>query len=429
LARAAKQHRVRRKGLIDKPSFLNPNSLISAGLLGFLLIAYIAAVYVFVVALGTLPFGERPDDWRPLDQQWYLNLLAFILLALTIVPVSRWLYQRVNDLVYAQHDNPYALAAAINQQLQTMNNPQLTLPLVAETIATTLHLPYAGIEFHYLGESKQAVFGTPPEHTPTRQFPIRYLDHSLGLLSASDRAAGRPLTDSDQLILEEIAQQLGIALYVSQLTADLQSSRERLIVSREEERRRIRNDLHDGLAPSLSSFQLQLSALRTLMEQNPAEADKMIEELSEDMREATAEIRRLVYDLRPPMLDDLGLVAAISHIKLGDSSLHLEVTAPEPMPPLPAAAEVAVYRIASEAIHNVVKHAQATCCMVAIDVEEATLVLRVSDDGRSPAISQTSGIGLQSMQERAAELGGTFSIQVEENGGTRVEVRLPLEMA
>jgi signal transduction histidine kinase len=165
------------------------------------------------------------------------------------------------------------------------------------------------------------------------------------------------------------------------------------------------------------------------MQQNPAEAEKMIEELGEDMRQATAEIRRLVYDLRPPMLDDLGLVAAIRHIKLPGSSLRLEVTAPEPMPPLPAATEVAVYRIAGEAIHNVVKHAQATCCTVAIDVEAQTLVLRVSDDGRSLAANHTSGIGLQSMQERAAELGGTFSIHAEEEGGTCVEVRLPLEMA
>jgi two-component system NarL family sensor kinase len=429
LARAAKQHRVRRKGLIDKPSFLNPNSLISAGLLGFLLIAYIAAVYVFVVALGTLPFGERPDDWRPLDQQWYLNLFAFILLALTIVPVSRWLYQRVNDLVYAQHDNPYALAAAINQQLQAMSNPRLTLPLVVETIATTLHLPYAGVEFQYLDTAEQISFGTPPEHAQTRQFMIAYLEQRLGVLLVSDRASSRPLTESDTIVLKDIAQQMGTALYVAQLTAELQSSRERLIVSREEERRRIRNDLHDGLAPSLSSFQLQLSALRILMEQNPAEAHKMIEELSGDMREATGEIRRLVYDLRPPMLDDLGLVAAIKHIKLPPSSLRLEVTAPDPMPPLPAATEVAVYRIASEAIHNVVKHAQATCCTVTIDVQEMALILSVCDDGQGQAADYAGGIGVQSMQERAAELGGTFAIQAYKDDGTCVEVRLPLEAA
>jgi two-component system, NarL family, sensor kinase len=421
---------VKQKVPLTKWSFLNPNSLISAGLLGILLFSYIVAIYVFVIALGTLPFGMTPSQsLNPANQQWYINLFTLILLALTIVPVSRWLYQRVNDLVFAQHDNPYALAAAINQQLQTMSNPQLTLPLVVETIANTLHLPYVGVEFLYLDASEQAAYGSPPDHAPMRQFPVHYLDHRLGLLSAADRAAGRPLTDSDRIILEDIAQQIGIALYVAQLTADLQASRERLVISREEERRRIRNDLHDGLAPSLSSFQLQLSAIRTFMEQNPSEANKMIEELSEDMRQATAEIRRLVYDLRPPMLDDLGLAAAISHIKLPGSVLRLEVTAPDPMPALPAATEVAVYRIASEAIHNVVKHAQATCCMVSIDVQAQTLVLSVSDDGQVPAVSQTSGIGLQSMQERAAELGGTFVLHAEENGGTRVEVRLPLETA
>lgn len=410
-------------------SILSPNRLVSAGLLGLLLVAYIAAVYVTIVAVGTLPFGERPSyTFRPLDQQWHLNLIALIVLALTFVPVSRWLHQRVNDLVYAQHDNPYALAAAINQQLRTMSNPHLTLPLVVETIATTLHLPYAGVEFLHRDANEQVTFGTLPEHTLTRSYPIRYLGHTLGRLVASDRAANRPLTDSDRIVLEDIAQQIGISLYVSQLTTDLQSSRERLVISREEERRRIRNDLHDGLAPSLASFQLQLSAIRTFMRQNPAEAEKMIEELGDDMRQATTEIRSLVYALRPPMLDDLGLVAAIRHINLQASSLQLEVIAPDPMPPLPAATEVAVYRIASEAIHNVVKHADATACVVTIGVEAGTLALRISDDGRNVSVNHSGGIGIQSMQERAAELGGTFSIQAGENGGTRVEVHLPLEV-
>jgi signal transduction histidine kinase len=244
---------------------------------------------------------------------------------------------------------------------------------------------------------------------------------------ASDRAAGRPLTDSDRLILEDIAQQLGIALYVSRLTADLQASRESLVISQEEERRRIRNDLHDGLAPSLSSFQLQLSAIRTFLQRNPSEAEKLIEELTEDMRQATREIRSLVYGLRPPMLDDLGLVAAIEHIKLPASALLLVVNAPRPLPPLSAATEVAVYRITNEAIHKVVKHADATCCAVAIEVDAGTLLLIVSDDGKNPAVSPTSGIGIQSMKERATELGGTFSIYAREDKGTQIEVRLPLE--
>jgi hypothetical protein len=189
---------------------LGPNSLISAGLLGILLFAYIVAIYVIVIALGTFPFGEMPsDNLRPSDQQWYLNLTAFILLALTIVPVSRWLYQRVNDLVYAQHDNPYALAAAINQHLQAMSNPQLTLPLVVETIAATLHIPHVRVEVHYLDADEQFTFGKPPAQAQTRQFPISYLDQQLGVLLASDRAPSRPLTDSDRLILEDIRHRPG----------------------------------------------------------------------------------------------------------------------------------------------------------------------------------------------------------------------------
>ena len=411
---------------ISWPFILNPNSLIGAGLLGILLVAYIVALYVAVIALGTFPFGETPSNSLSLaNHPWYINLLTVILLVLTIVPVSSWLYQRVNDLVFAQHDNPYALAAAISQQLQTMSNPHLTLPLVVETIATTLHLPYAGVEYLYLDAHEQAAFGTLPEHTQMRFYPIRYLDHTLGRLSASDRAASRPLTDSDRIILEDIAQQVGIALYVSQLTADLRSSRERLIIAREEERRRIRNNLHDGLAPTISSFQLQLRAIRRLMLQNQAQAEQMIEELSAGLRQATAEIRQLVYDMRPPMLDELGLINTLNHMPLAEAPLQLEVIAPDPMPTLSAAMEVAIYRIATEAIHNVVKHAQATTCTVRIAIEAETLTLTIVDDGQGISAGNPNGIGTQSMVERATELGGTFAIQPAEPHGTCIEVRLP----
>lgn len=414
--------------LLRKLANVNPDSLLSISLLGLLLVAYIVGVYFVVIALGTLPFGRSPSQsLLPVPQQQPLNLFALLAIAVTFVPVSRWLLGRVNDLIYAQHDNPYTLVATVNQQLQAMTNPQLTLPLVLETVASDLHLPYLRLELDELALPETLMFGVPPPKAQLRPFHVTYLERPLGILLVSDRAGNRPLSDSDHQIMRDIARLIGIALTVTRLTADLQTSREQLIIAREEERRRIRNDLHDGLAPSLSSFQLQLSAIRTFMEQNPSEANKLIEELSEDMRQATAEIRRLVYDLRPPMLDDLGLVAAIKHIRLHGSSLRLEVTAPEPMPSLSAATEVAVFRIASEAIHNVVKHTEATCCMVVITKEAKTLVLRVNDDGRNPTVSHTAGIGIQSMQERAAELGGSFSIHVEENG-TRVEVRLPLEM-
>jgi signal transduction histidine kinase len=126
-------------------------------------------------------------------------------------------------------------------------------------------------------------------------------------------------------------------------------------------------------------------------------------------------------------LDELGLVAAINHIKLSGSTIQLEVIAPESLPALSAAVEVAIYRIAREAIHNVIKHAQASICVIEVQVEPGYLTVTVSDDGQSPPAGYTAGIGVHSMQERAVELGGTFSIQPAENGGTRIAVRLPLE--
>jgi signal transduction histidine kinase len=347
-------------------------------------------------------------------------LITLLCLALTIVPVTRWLHRNVNDLVFSQDESLFLLPGRVNQQLREMTNPQITMPRVIETIGTVLHLSYVSLEFG--SEDKQRFnFGSNSDSIAIHKIPIHYLNEPLGTLWVSNRS----LSDDVHNVLQECAQQIGIALYVAQMTDVLQTSRERVIIAREEERRRIRNDLHDGLAPSLSSFQLQLSTIRKLMSQDPEKAEKMIAELGTDLREATAEIRQLVYDLRPPMLDELGLIKALSNMRLTSSSLRLEVTAPDPMPELSAATEVAIYRIATEAVHNVVRHADATTCTIGITIDRDTLTLTITDDGQGIPASHQSGIGTQSMRERAAELGGTFSVRSADPNGTRIKVRLP----
>ncbi len=199
------------------------------------------------------------------------------------------------------------------------------------------------------------------------------------------------------------------------------------MIAREEERRRIRNDLHDGLAPTLSSLQLQLGAVRNLMRENPAQAEIIVNDLRQDLQKATAEIRQLVYDLRPPMLDELGLVGAIKNFKFPDSGIHFQVNAIEPMPKLSAAVEVAAYRIASEAIHNVVKHAHATECTVNVETNDRYLMLSVTDNGTSLPHQPHVGVGLQSMRERVDELGGAISIRPCECGGTCLTAQLPID--
>jgi signal transduction histidine kinase len=212
------------------------------------------------------------------------------------------------------------------------------------------------------------------------------------------------------------------------LTADLQHSRERLVTAREEERRRIRRDLHDGLGPALASLTLKLDAARNLLARDPATAEALLLELKTQTQTAIADIRRLVYGLRPPALDELGLVSAIrEHAarNVSADSLRVSVEAPESLPPLPAAVEVAAYRIALEALTNVARHAQAKNCTVALTIKE-DLRLEISDDGVGLPPGHRLGVGLTSMRERAEELGGTCIIERRAASGTRVSATLPL---
>ncbi len=409
---------------------LDTDALVCQMLIWLLLISYMALAYVIVVAIGTLPFTDPRINFSP---PWWLNLIAIAVIALTFLPVYRQVRASVRDLIYGQHDNPYPGLAQLSQHLESTPTPHAILPTIAETIAHTLKLPYIEIETRSADGNRAdallvTTFGNPPKGAEIEHVPLTYHDTTIGELRVAARRWDEPLSYSDLTILRNLARQVGIALYAAQLTGDLQRARERLVIAREEERRRIRNDLHDGLAPTLSSLQLQLGAVRNLMRENPDQAETVINDLREDLRNATAEIRQLVYDLRPPMLDELGLVGAIRNFKFPGSEISFEVCAPEPMPRLPAAVEVAVYRIASEAIHNVVKHAHATTCVVSIEIGDSHLTLSVTDNGTSLPHQHNVGVGLHSMQERAAELGGMLAIQPCESGGTCLMAQLPIDI-
>ena len=177
----------------------------------------------------------------------------------------------------------------------------------------------------------------------------------------------------------------------------------------------------------MAALRLQLSALRHTVRQNPDDAERLIDELRHDVRAATAEIRRLVYDLRPPMLDEFGLVSALRDFELTSDRLTRSVAAPEPLPLLPAALEVALYRIAAEALHNIVRHAQASHCAICLAVDAATVTLTVTDNGCGLPATYLAGVGHASMHERAAELGGSVSLFSAPTGGTVVAAIFPFK--
>jgi signal transduction histidine kinase len=303
---------------------------------------------------------------------------------------------------------------------------------VVETIAGALKLPYVAIELNDdYGRLGGAETGKPIGEAV--MLPLRYQTETVGNLLVSPRSPGESFDVRERALLADLAAQTGAMAFSVRLTAALQRSREKLVQAREEERRRIRRDLHDGLGPTLASQTFTMDAILDSLEADPQEAARLLRGLKFQNQKTVAEIRRLVYELRPPALDELGLCGALqAHaVQLNRAeNLQIRITArPNPLPALPAAVEVAAYRIALEAITNVVRHAHARCCEVHLNVigtGHSRLEVEVSDDGKGLSGEEHPGVGLISMRERAEELGGSFRMTQGTNRGACVMAVLPI---
>ena len=384
------------------------------------LTASVAGLYILVV--GYLGAIFRTGSSLP------ISLLATGAVAVLFQPLRGWLQRGVNRLMYGQRDEPYAVVARLGRRLEHALAPEAVLPTIVETVAQALNLPYAAI----LLQRGAAVETAASYGTPVGQplvLPLTYHSEVVGQLVLGPRRRGDVFTPADQHLLADLARQVAPAAHAVRLSADLQRSRERLVTAREEERRRLRRDLHDGLGPALGSLILQLDTARALLPRDPAAGDAVLVDLKGQVQATLDDIRRLVYALRPPTLDELGLVSALreqvtrcSQTRPGYHPAHAGVA-----PRSPAAVEGALYRIAQEALTNVVRHAHASACVVSLEVaHEHEARLEVRDDGHGLPAHARAGVGMASMRERAVELGGTCLIEPGVGGGTRVAVRLPL---
>jgi signal transduction histidine kinase len=378
---------------------------------------------IYVVAVVTLGYLFQAQG------NLAVSLSATGLVAVAFQPLRGRLQRGVNRLMYGERDDPYAVISRLGKRLEAAIEPEAVLPTVVETIAQALKLPYAAILLEEGEGYRTAASHGSPRGEPVT-LPLVYQREEIGRLVLSPRAPGEGFSDADRGLLEDLARQAEVAVHAVRLTADLQRSRERLVATREEERLRLRRDLHDGLGAQLAGLNVQAGTIRRLIPTDPATADELVVELREELRSAIADIRRLVYDLRPPALDDLGLGESLRqlaerHGGSEDGALRVAVEVPEELPDLPAAAEVAVYRIAQEALTNVARHARAKTCVVRLTVD-GDVMLEIVDDGVGIPAGRSAGVGLSSMRERAAELGGNCTVEALPEGGTRVLVRLPL---
>ncbi|RPJ43376.1 MAG: histidine kinase, partial [Chloroflexi bacterium] len=312
--------------------------------------------------------------------------------------------------------------------------PESVLPTIVQTVKESLKIPYAAIALRQEGGFVvAAVSGAPVDGALL--LPLVYQNETVGQLRLAPRTPGESFSPADRRLLEDLAREAGVAVYAVRLTADLQRltvdlqrSRERLVAAREEERRRLRRDLHDGLGPTLASLAQRLDTARNLILHDPDTAIALLDSLNTKVKATIAEIRQLVYMLRPPALDELGLVSAVqehatSYVQA--SGLRVSIEAPECLPPLPAAVEVAAYFIAREALTNVVRHANAQTCHIRLKIANG-LCLEITDDGRGLPEGFRAGVGLTAMRERALELGGECQVGPAPVRGARVTVRLPL---
>jgi signal transduction histidine kinase len=362
-----------------------------------------------------------------------VTLAAAATVAVAFQPLRQRIEHAVDRLLYGQRGDPYAVLTRLGERAEQASGAGELLGEVAAAVATTLRLPYAAVLVQ--GEAPgtaAATYGQP--NGPLHTVSLLSQGEPVGTLVVGQRGPQETFTPAELRLFDDLGRQVAVAVRSVLLARALQLSRERLVTTREEERRRIRRDLHDGLGPALAGVALGLDAARNLIADNPDGAHELLRQLKVETQACVKDIRRLVYALRPPTLDELGLLPALQEyaVRLGDRDADVSVVVEAtPLPPLPAAVEAAAYRIAVEALTNVARHAAARHCVLRLEAEDGTrpaLLLRVSDDGIGIPAQRRPGVGLAAMAERAAELGGTCRIQARPAGGTDVAARLPLSV-
>jgi signal transduction histidine kinase len=377
----------------------------------------LSACVLAISALAVVVFGEVVDGRAPL-------FLAAATAALAVQPLHRYLQGRIEKLIWGTRRRPYEALATLGRQIAASPAPADMLPSVAEGIATVLRSPYVAIEIPGLSNPVVAVGVAGTGQSVSLDLVVQ--GELVGALVVESSDQADRFTRSDLDLLQALAPNVAVAARTVELAAGLQESRERLVLAREDERRRLRRDIHDGLGPALAAVGLGIDTARgDLPEGRPRE---LLDAAREDLDETLDDIRRLVHALRPPALDQLGLLGALSQeaSRPPCGGPTVRVDSPALIRDLPAATEVAAYRIAIEAITNARRHSGARTCTVHVALN-GDLDLEIRDDGRGTDGCNV-GVGMTSMRERAAEIGGSVTI-TPLNPGTSVRAILPLEPA
>ncbi|MGI5274119.1 sensor histidine kinase [Nonomuraea sp. CA-218870] len=354
--------------------------------------------------------------------------VAAVLAAVAVGVVYAPLRERVRrwvDRVLTGRPEPYEIVSALARRLEESTRPEELLLEVAKAVSAAFRSPYVRVELDRPDGTAFTVEHGRPLGDPV-VLPFAYRGAPIGRLALVPRPGAWP-AEAAQRLLADVVRQAAAAVRATALTDELQHSRERLVTGVAEERRRLRRDLHDGLGPTLAAAALKTQAADNLMDRDAGAARAALDQVRADLAGMLGDVRRLVHDLRPPALDQFGLAGAVRHeaARFRDGSLAVRVDTDGDLASLPAATEVAAYRIVCEALTNTARHARAANCRVRVAVAGDELEVEVSDDGCGVPPGAVAGVGLVGMRERAAELGGRCAVGPGPDGGTVVRAVLP----
>jgi signal transduction histidine kinase len=389
--------------------------VISRSLVYAALMACVVGVYVAVVALLGGLLGRTTGA----------PIVATALVAVAVEPLHRRLRALVNRLVHGTAEDPLTALAGLGGRLAAAQDPttvgEQLLPQLAAATARSLHLPHVGV---LLAD------GTVVEHGDRgpllEELPLRYAGTHVGSLAVTPRGAEVDRRTRERLT--RLADQVAVAAHSVLLANALRSSREETVSAREEERRRLYRDLHDGLGPALAALALNVEVARDSLEAEPERTAVLLDRALPRLKATVDEVRAVVHGLRPPAVDELGLAGAVRELAAGfvRPDLSVRVEADSDMSGLPAATEVATYRIVAEALNNVSRHSGANQVVVSMVRYGDEVHVSVEDDGRGLLPGAVPGLGLASMTGRAEEAGGRLGVGPGAEGrGTSVRAVLP----
>ncbi|MCU1446844.1 histidine kinase [Cryobacterium sp.] len=422
---------------IVRHGLLDIRLVLSRTLLYVLAVSTLVAVYAGLVAGLSLvvpaAFGRT------------VAIGAAIVVALGFNPLRLYLRRLIDRAFYGTRADPTATMVCLGEGLRSTGD----LGDVIEHARLALRMPYLALvpalgDRIYESGMPPAEGNTRPAGTdgrpggPHTEVPLTYRDRVVGRLLVGLRRGERVLHEDDRRAIALIAAPLAVALHAVGLTEQVQAARTAVVEAREEERVLLQRELHDGLGPLLTSAALQADATSNILRTDPDTAEQLLRTVRETVRQALKDVRRVVYGLRPIELDELGLVDALRQrtrqpVIVGERTIEFVVRA-EALPPLTPAVELAAFRIAMEAVSNVLRHSEATRCVITVSASDETLALTVTDNGIAgngiagnggTSTPGDAGVGLRSMAERAEELGGSATGGPAPSGW-RVRLEIPM---